>query len=91
MQSTNTIESGANPTGSESSETTSLQETKEEIGETKKETKDESGATKKSENESNKGSSQQSSAVVSSGFKESSTEELLKLLEEGSLSEVSAL
>jgi len=87
MQSANAIESGANPTGSESSQTMSLQETKEEIEETKKETKDESGATKKSESESNKGSSQESSAFVSGGFKESSTEELLKLLEEGSLSE----
>ena len=47
-----------------------------------------SGATK-SEKESNKASSQESSNVPSSvGEKESSTEELLKILAEGNLSEV---
>ena len=79
MQLANTIESGANPTGSESSQTASLQENGEE-----------SGTAKKSESDINNDSSQPNTDI-SSGVKESSTEELIKLLEEGSLSEVSAL
>ena len=90
MQSANTVESGDNPIGSESSQTTSLSETKEESGAAKK---SESGAAEKSEKESNSGSSQQNSVVPSvpsvPSVKESSTEELLKILEEGNLSEVS--
>ena len=53
------------------------------------ETKEESGAAKKSEKEFNSGSSQQSTVVPS--VKESSTEELLKILQEGNLSEVSTV
>ena len=84
MQSANTVESGDNPTGSESSQTMSLSETKEE-------SESESGAAEKSEKESNSSSSQQNSAVPSvvPSLQESSTEELLKILEEGNLSEVS--
>ena len=96
MQSANTVESGGNPTGSESSQTTSLSETKEESGAAKK---SESGAAEKSEKESNSGSSQQNSVVptvpsvpsVVPSLQESSTEELLKILEEGNLSEVSTV
>ena len=64
----------------------SLSETKEESGAAKK---SESGAAEKSEKESNSGSSQQNSVVPT--VKESSTEELLKILEEGNLSEVSTV
>ena len=66
----------------------SLSETKEESGAAKK---SESGAAEKSEKESNSSSSQQNSAVPSvvPSLQESSTEELLKILEEGNLSEVS--
>ena len=89
-QSANTVESGGDPTGSESSQTTSLSETKEESGAAKK---SESGAAEKSEKESNSSSSQQNSAVPSvvPSLQESSTEELLKILEEGNLSEVSTV
>ena len=92
-QSANTVESGGNPTGSESSQTTSLSETKEESGAAKK---SESGAAEKSEKESNSSSSQQNSVVptvprVVPSLQESSTEELLKILEEGNLSEVSTV
>ena len=89
-QSANTVESGGNPTGSESSQTTSLSETKEESGAAKK---SESGAAEKSEKESNSSSSQQNSTVPSvvPSVQESSTEELLKILEEGNLSEVSTV
>ena len=90
MQSANTVESGDNPTGSESSQTMSLSETKEESGAAKK---SESGAAEKSEKESNSSSSQQNSVVptVVPSLQESSTEELLKILEEGNLSEVSTV
>ena len=68
----------------------SLSETKEESGAAKK---SESGAAEKSEKESNSSSSQQNSTVPSvvPSVQESSTEELLKILEEGNLSEVSTV
>merc|ERR1712037_500567 len=74
----------------------SLSETKEESGAAKK---SESGAVEKSENESNSSSSQQNSAIPSvptvpsvvPSVQESSTEELLKILEEGNLSEAGVL
>ena len=71
----------------------SLSETNEESGAAKK---SESGASEKSEKESNSSSSQQNSAVptvpsVVPSLQESSTEELLKILEEGNLSEVSTV
>merc|ERR1712037_134194 len=74
----------------------SLSETKEESGAAKK---SESGAVEKSENESNESnssSSQQNSVVptvpsVVPSLQESSTEELLKILEEGNLSEAGVL
>merc|ERR1712037_469135 len=71
------------------SQTTSLSETKEESGAAKK---SESGAAEKSEKESNSSSSQQNSVVPTvPSLQESSTEELLKILEEGNLSEAGVL
>ena len=67
-----------------------MSETKEESGAAKK---SESAAAEKSEKESNSSSSHQNSTVPSvvPSVQESSTEELLKILEEGNLSEVSTV
>ena len=78
----NTIESGDNPmtddkTASES-ETIEFPKTEEEIGATKTER----------ETKSKNASSQQSTNVLSVKENKTSTEELLKILEEGNLSEV---
>ena len=82
MQTPNTIESGADPniddkTASES-ETMRFPKTEEEIGATNTER----------ENKSKNATPQQSTSVPSVKENESTTEELLKILEEGTLSEV---
>ena len=78
----NTIESGDNPMTDDKtaskSETIEFPKTEEEMGATKSER----------ENESKNASSQQSTSVHSVKENETSTEELLKILEDGNLSEV---